>query len=72
MAHASKNYKDMSPQSLEQEIERLKKAYASLENENKRLKQQLREMKHAEASVGAVDGASFRERYAIKVLDHRF
>ena len=59
----------MSPQSLEQEIERLKKACASLENENKRLKQQLREMKHAEASVGAVDGASFRERYAIKVLD---
>ncbi len=62
-------YEDMPQQSLEQEIERLREACASLKSENERLKQQLCEMKHKISAAGDADGTSFRERYAIKVLD---
>ena len=59
----------MSQQTLAQEVERLRKACASLEEENKRLKQQLDEMNRKETVAVDGDSASFRERYAIKVLD---
>ncbi|MGN0220791.1 MAG: PAS domain-containing protein [Prevotella sp.] len=59
----------MSQQSLEQENARLRNVCTSLEDENKRLRQQLCEMKRKETVAGDGDSASFRERYAVKILD---